>query len=123
MCKIFNSLKMDFNVRIDAEGKKYQLPSCIQKSECLCFNDLNNSNEKTEDIAEYISRELKNVKQHLYLVQLHENKDNKVETYEPTLIEAFKIRKVIQQTSTTHTCFSSWFNVWGDVEIRLPWKT
>jgi len=55
-CTNLNSIKMEFEVAHGMEVKRWQLPPCIGKSTCICFDEIHYFDETFDNLQNYTER-------------------------------------------------------------------
>jgi len=55
-------------------------------------------------------------------VQIHENKDNILQTCEVSMVEAFRVRQIIERVIYAHSHFATCASSYNDFEVLYPWK-
>jgi len=105
-----------------AESKRNQLPSCIGKEICVCFEELNEYNSTFTNFEDYVLKIKKQIQHYLFLIHLHQNKEEIVETNEVCHLKAHKIRDAVYFTDLTRMHFLNWIKAHGDCDVLLSSK-
>jgi len=106
-----------------ADSKRNQLPSCIGKSACICFEELSLYDPTFINLEDYAERIKKQIRHYLYLIHLHQNKEEITETNEVCSVDAGKIRTAVYFTDITRIHFSTWIRNHGDCDVILPMRS
>jgi len=102
--------------------KSKQYPSCLQKPVCHCFEELLDLDVcfiNSEDYAKKVKLQLQNC---LYMIKLHSNKEEFVETPEFTKISAYLIRNAIYYANLTRYYLHEQVKLYGTCRILLTSK-
>lgn len=100
--------------------RKKQIPSCVGKFECKCFDELSNYNGSFDNMSDYTKRVKLQLEYFLYIVQIHVNKEELIETPEFTKIKGFVVRNVLYCADITRIHFESQIRIHGNSKVQLP---
>jgi hypothetical protein len=99
--------------------KSKQYPSCLQKFPCKCFEELLNFDYYFVDSENYIRKVKQQLEFFLYMIKLHMNKEDFVQTPEFTKVFAFIIRNAIYHANLTRFYLQEQVNTYGQESCRI----
>ncbi len=102
--------------------KKNQLPACVGRCVCNCFDELFYYDGSFDNMADYTRRVKHQLEYFLYTIQTHVNKEELIRTPEMTKIRGFNVRDVLYYADLTRIHFTTQVRLNGNCEIQLPSK-
>jgi len=102
--------------------KRNQIPNCIGKTKCVCFEELSTYDGSFENSIDYVKKVKKQLELYLYLVQIHLNKEELMETPDVTYTQGFIIRNVLYFADLSRIYLQKQVKVYGNCTIQLPTK-
>lgn len=104
--------------------KKRQIPSCVGKIVCKCFEELSTYNGVFDlnYIPEYINNVKFQLEYFLYMVQIHIYKEEFLETPETVKVKGQIIKNVLYHADLTRIHLDNQIKLHGDCDIQLSRK-
>lgn len=101
-----SNLKMDFfNFEQKESILNKQLPNCMSKPYCNCFNDLLQLKIPNEDPNLYVFQSINQIEYFIHLAEIHRNKECVIEVFYSSKISALELRRVVHFMSETRRKF------------------